>query len=95
MIYDYYRIKYLMGACCLQKECISVERNNIINQQFYQDNNNISDISSCSDENICKINKEKEIINEFPSGPILQLLMQKNHNNKSIARNNNDDDCNV
>ena len=65
MIYDYFRIKYLMGACCVQKEYISVERNNIIYQKYYKDNNNFSDISSCSYENLYRVKEEKEIINEL------------------------------
>jgi hypothetical protein len=80
-----------MGVCGVQKECKSVERNNIIYQKYYKDNNNISEISSCSDKNFCRVKEEKEIINEFPSGPILQLLIQKNHNNKFIKKNNDND----
>ena len=44
MIYDYFRINYLTGACCIQKECISEERNNIIYRKYYKNKNNISDI---------------------------------------------------
>ena len=80
-----------MGAYCVQKECISVERNNVINPKYYKDNNNISDISSYSDEKLCRVSEEKEIKDEFSSGPILQLLMQKHHNNKSIEKINSDE----
>ena len=89
-IWIFYEINYLMGACCVHKECISVERNNIIKQKNYDEENNFSQLSSCSDENECKINNKNELQNECSSGPILQLLIQKSHN-KSIEKKDEDD----
>ena len=77
------KLIYLMGVCCVQKDAISIENNNIyIGNKIKKNDINNVEISSFEninnnkkDEN-SKPSEQKEIDN-YSSGPILKLLIQK------------------
>ena len=65
-----------MGMCCVQKGTISIETNNIyihnkIDKNTQKENNNLV-------ENENSINKKNN--DEYSSGPILKLLIEKSQN---------------
>ena len=62
-----------MGVCCVQKGAISIESNNIYIQKNKKDNHN-------KNKNERKKNNENNLSeqdDEYNSGPILKLLIQK------------------
>ena len=65
-----------MGMCCVQKGTISIETNNIyihnkIDKNTQKENNNLV-------QNENSINKKNN--DEYSSGPILKLLIEKSQN---------------
>jgi hypothetical protein len=78
------KLIYLMGVCCVQKGAISIESNNIyIENKIKKDNNNkveknsfenINNNSKIDENNKSLEQKEKD---NYSSGPILKLLIQK------------------
>ncbi len=78
------KLIYLMGVCCVQKGAISIESNNIyIENKIKKDD--INKVEQSSFENTNKSNKkdqnnkslEQNEIDNYSSGPILKLLIQK------------------
>ena len=65
-----------MGVCCVQKGAISIESNNIYIQKNKKDNDN-KNKNERKKNNYSDENNLSEQDDEYNSGPILKLLIQK------------------